>query len=67
MCKYLSKIWRIIGTVSIILGIIGKKKKRNSRKHNWKILEHNRLKPTPMMQALSCCGWQKARLVTKQR
>ena len=27
MCKYISIIWRIIGAVSIILGIIGKKKK----------------------------------------
>ena len=26
MCKYVSKIWRIIGAVSIILGIVGKKK-----------------------------------------
>ena len=34
MCKY----------VSIILGIIGKKK-RNFRKHNKTILEYNRLKP----------------------
>jgi len=30
MCKYMSIIWRIIGAVSIILGIVGKKK----RKHN---------------------------------
>ena len=26
MCKYMSMIWRIIGAVSIILGIMGKKK-----------------------------------------
>ena len=45
MCKYMSIISRIIRAVSIILGIIGKKKKRNSRKHNRKILKHNRLKP----------------------
>jgi len=44
MCKHISIIWRIIGAVSIILGIIGKKK-RNSRKHNRKILEYNGLKP----------------------
>ena len=36
MCKYMRIIWRIIGAVSIILTIIGKKK--NSRKHD-------RLKP----------------------
>ena len=41
----MSIISRIIGSVSIILEIIGKKK-RNSRKHNRKILEHNRLKPS---------------------
>ena len=42
MCKYISiiKFWRITGAVSIILGIIGKK-----RKHNRKILENSRLKP----------------------
>ena len=28
MCKYISIIWRIIGAVSIILGIIGKKKEK---------------------------------------
>ena len=36
----MSIIWRIIGVVSIILGIIGKK--RNSRKHNrmlWNIID----------------------------
>jgi len=41
----MSIIWRIIGAVSIKLGIIGKKKERNSREHNRTILEHNRLKP----------------------
>ena len=50
-------IWRIIGTVSIILGIIGKKK-RNSRRHNRKILEHNRLKPIRF--ASSCVGQRSA-------
>ena len=35
----MSIIWRIIGAVSIILEIIGKKKKRNSRKHNRSIID----------------------------
>ena len=63
MCKCMSIIWRIIGAVSIISGIIGKKKKRNSRKHNRKILEHSRLKPIDvgpspdglLIPSYSCC------------
>jgi len=40
-------IWRIIGAVSIILGIIGKKKKKFQKTYiiYRKNLEHNRLKP----------------------
>ena len=41
----MSIIWGIIGVVSIIMGIIGQKK-RIARKINWKLLEHNRLKPS---------------------
>ena len=40
----MSIILGIIGAVSIILGIIGQKK-RIARKNNRKLLEHNRLKP----------------------
>ena len=41
----MSIIWGIIGVVSIILRIIGEKK-RIARKNNRKFLEHNRLKPS---------------------
>ena len=42
----MSIIWRIIGAVSITLGIMSKKTKRNSKKINGKILNHNRPKPS---------------------
>ena len=42
--SYVSIIRRIMGAVSIILGIRGKKKKEIPE-NNWKILEHNKLEP----------------------
>ena len=38
MCKYMSIIWRIIGAVNIILGIIGKKKEISERRF-WSIID----------------------------
>jgi len=38
-------IWRIIRAVSIILGIMGKKKREEISENNRKILEHSRLEP----------------------